>query len=526
MVVRFYHYTSEESLAGIRYYETILPSRTGKFGSGVYFSRLGPRDLPLDKLAVNCFGAGGQARLRKGHLNCYIEVIVRNPRRVFEKCRAGGRDVYIYRGQMVLRQFAWRAGWVAGQTATLPMRRPLIQPVPLSALGSQNGICATPFVPRLHYGNCSPHPLHSPGSQGGNFPPFTHGSQDGYFNPPYALGPKCGNFPPTHTPGSQGGNFPGSQGGNFPLTYAPGSHSGNLSPPYSHGSWGGNFSTPYSPGVQGGNFPPFTHGSQGDNFPTPYSSGSKDGNFSPPYALGSKCGNFPPTDSGNFPSPRVLGSNYSIFPHPCAPESLYNITHPQGHDLDFSATYVGEPHNDYFSSSKFRGQSQHDFTHSPANVVADKDVQLGKPASFNSAQTTSSSSSSTCSVSVNNPLWNSYNSSPGREPQPEAGSENKENEGYFRRFGGKKRKVFIDSAKCVSAKRKKINNNHKVTVSNVKSEVNNDSGYLSDMNSSQVAESVDKEYNTKTSSNDNGNISQVINQTVEILQKVCNWVGL
>ena len=116
MVVRFYHYTTEESLAGIQYYETILPSMTGKFGCGVYFSRLGPRDLPLDKLAVNCFGAGGQARLRKGHLNCYIEVIVRNHRHFFEKCRAGGRDVFIYRGQMVLRQFSWRAGFVAGPT--------------------------------------------------------------------------------------------------------------------------------------------------------------------------------------------------------------------------------------------------------------------------------------------------------------------------------------------------------------------------------------------------------------------------
>ena len=83
MVVRFYHYTTEESLAGIQYYETILPSMTGKFGCGVYFSRLGPRDLPLDKLAVNCFGAGGQARLRKGHLNCYIEVIVRNHRKTY-----------------------------------------------------------------------------------------------------------------------------------------------------------------------------------------------------------------------------------------------------------------------------------------------------------------------------------------------------------------------------------------------------------------------------------------------------------
>ena len=130
MPIRFYHYTSQEALAGIRYSETLLPSMNGKFGCGVYFSRLGPSDLPLDKLAANCFGAGWEARLSKGYLNCYIEVIVLNHKKVFEKCRAQGRDVFILRGPMVLRGFPWRVGFVAGHQPPPKMRRKALHTFP------------------------------------------------------------------------------------------------------------------------------------------------------------------------------------------------------------------------------------------------------------------------------------------------------------------------------------------------------------------------------------------------------------
>ena len=83
MVFRFYHYTTQENLSQIERDLVILPSSGGTFGHGVYFSRYGPRDLPLASLAENCFGAGGQARVRSGNFDCYVEVIVRNYRGVF-----------------------------------------------------------------------------------------------------------------------------------------------------------------------------------------------------------------------------------------------------------------------------------------------------------------------------------------------------------------------------------------------------------------------------------------------------------
>ena len=111
-MARFYHYTTEESMNCIQHLETIQPSRNGKFGLGVYFSKLKPGCNSKTKLAENCFKSGWQARLKKGHLDCYIEVLVWNPKG-FQKVKTGDeRSVFIYRRELHLRDFTWRAGYV------------------------------------------------------------------------------------------------------------------------------------------------------------------------------------------------------------------------------------------------------------------------------------------------------------------------------------------------------------------------------------------------------------------------------
>ena len=117
-----YHYTSEQCLTSIVQSKTIRPSPKGKFGSGVYFSRLSPKDLPLEMLAENLFGAGGPARLCKGRLKCYIEIFVKNHGKGFEKCQdKRGRDIFIYRGEMYLRYFFWNGDFVVSANVINPV---------------------------------------------------------------------------------------------------------------------------------------------------------------------------------------------------------------------------------------------------------------------------------------------------------------------------------------------------------------------------------------------------------------------
>ena len=96
-----YHYTSQHCLASIVQSKTIIPSLTGKFGSGVYFSRLSPEDLPLEMVAETLFGVGGPASLRKGRLNCYIEVFVKNHEEAIAMCQNKmGSNVFYLREQV------------------------------------------------------------------------------------------------------------------------------------------------------------------------------------------------------------------------------------------------------------------------------------------------------------------------------------------------------------------------------------------------------------------------------------------
>jgi len=186
MVIRFYHYTTKENLTQIERDLVILPSISGRFGHGVYFSRYGPRDLPLARLAENCFGAGGQARIRRGCLDCYVEVIVRNYKEVFEKCRARGRDVFAFRGgELLLRQFSWRSGRVTEKVQGQLQRSRKTQREVLSPIQPYSPNLP-PYSPDLHY------PPHGTDQ---HYPPYQHYPSYGTYQhyPPYST---CQHYPP------------------------------------------------------------------------------------------------------------------------------------------------------------------------------------------------------------------------------------------------------------------------------------------------------------------------------------------
>jgi len=121
-MVRLYHYTSNHGLTAIKREGRIKASRqisSGStstttdcmYGEGVYLTRLDPDEHSKAELAKNNYGAGGwQSRLDDGNVDCYVEVEMDLLDPQLQKCRAQGRDVYLFDGDLILRGRQWQCG--------------------------------------------------------------------------------------------------------------------------------------------------------------------------------------------------------------------------------------------------------------------------------------------------------------------------------------------------------------------------------------------------------------------------------
>jgi len=118
-MVRLYHYTSKHGLAAIKREGRIKASRqmsgsaSGRdcaYGEGVYLTRLDPDEHSKAELAKNNYAGGWQSRLDDGNVDYYVEVEMDVLDPQLQKCRAQGRDVYLYDGDLILRGSQWECG--------------------------------------------------------------------------------------------------------------------------------------------------------------------------------------------------------------------------------------------------------------------------------------------------------------------------------------------------------------------------------------------------------------------------------
>ena len=118
-MVRLYHYTSEQGLAAIKREGRIRASRAGRgsaptrdcqYGEGVYLTRLDPNEHSKAELAKNNYANGWKSRLADGNVDCYVEIEMDADEPDLQKCRVGGRDVYLFDGDLILGGRQWGCG--------------------------------------------------------------------------------------------------------------------------------------------------------------------------------------------------------------------------------------------------------------------------------------------------------------------------------------------------------------------------------------------------------------------------------
>ena len=113
---RLYHYTSQTGHDHIVKSGLIKQSQNFTkdcvYGDGVYLTTLNPEDFSKADLARNNYGGLWQKRLSDGRLDYYVEIEIPFSELRLTRCQTQdeSRDVYLYTGDLELKEFRWQAG--------------------------------------------------------------------------------------------------------------------------------------------------------------------------------------------------------------------------------------------------------------------------------------------------------------------------------------------------------------------------------------------------------------------------------